>query len=439
MRKSDIFDDFAKIALEKGIIVEASPEELKKKLEENPRMDSLDISAIEALYGVKPDAPKDMQYKKNIFETAHPKSVVVAPSHDKLNGLVENPNEAQNIALHIVNKTNDGHLTGHKYAEQNLVLTLVRLGNSLDNSKKDELRILADTCLQQTTEDIKKKDLNKFAVGDPVTLGIGATVALIAVPLALTLGGIYLHQHLSYVNDGFVKNHEKLISEIDDLIKDSVSWGLGYKYKQELLDIVTDFRDKITDFYNVYMQIKPVIDYLEKPKTAKELVALVKSTDTEAIRKAHDIILRYANDMLPYINSVESQFKKETFKATQTEDKGWMQKVIDWTRFLHGGAGLIADDFDDVVRAIPPYKKSIGDILEVFKNAKTFRDNAKIQLEEAVKESKSEFSTPSAKEPDLPTKSPAKPSVETKSTEEHAEDLEKDLRYLGKELKLPEF
>lgn len=155
MRSSDIFERFAKIALDKGLITKASPEELKKKLEENPRMDSLDISAIEALYGVKPDLPKDMQYKKNIVEDAHPESVVVSPSHDKINGLVENINERQNILLRIVNKSPNGHAMQRKYAEKELLLSLVRIANDLDNTGKEELRKLADVCLEQTSKQIK--------------------------------------------------------------------------------------------------------------------------------------------------------------------------------------------------------------------------------------------------------------------------------------------
>src|SRR5574339_473388 len=158
-RRSEIFDSFVKIAQEKGMISEDAPEKAQKKLEKDPRADSLDISAIEALYGTKPDRPKDMDYKYNIIEDAHPNSVVISPSYDKLNGLVENDQERQDIILHILEKTPNGHLTQHKYAEKELVLTLVRLGNALDLQKQDELRVLADTCLDQ----VAHKDLKKEA------------------------------------------------------------------------------------------------------------------------------------------------------------------------------------------------------------------------------------------------------------------------------------
>jgi hypothetical protein len=54
--------------------------------------------------------------------------------------------------------------------------------------------------------------------------------------------------------------------------------------------------------------------------------------------------------------------------------------LTDKTQILHGGAGLIADDFDDVVHAIVPYKKSVDEILKILMDAKSIEQNAKNQL-----------------------------------------------------------
>lgn len=164
MKRSEIFDSFVKIAQEKGMISNDSSE-AKKKIEQTGRAGSDDISTIEALYGVKPDSAKGMDYKNNIMEAAHPNSVVVSPSYDKLNGLVENNIERQNILLNIVNKPVNGLSTQHKYAETQLLLTLVRIGDELDKRDENELRALSDVCLEQTS----KKSFTKTAQ-DPVTL-----------------------------------------------------------------------------------------------------------------------------------------------------------------------------------------------------------------------------------------------------------------------------
>ena len=188
MRRSDIFEDFVKIAEDKGLLSGTTHEDAKRKLEENPRMDSLDSAAIEALYGVKPDAAKEMEYEKNISEIAHPEAVVVSPSYDKINGLVENINERQNIIMNIVDQTPDGVLRQKKYAEQEFIMSLVRVGNDLDNKNQDKLRILADTCLQQITSEgsIEKKAF--------LGMGLAGSVGVVAVPIAAALGTLYVQQ-----------------------------------------------------------------------------------------------------------------------------------------------------------------------------------------------------------------------------------------------------
>ncbi len=163
--RSDIFEAYAKLAEEKGLVKTAAEDkknkkdkestELKKyKSEAYARVGSDDISAIEALYGVKPAAIKGMEYERNIVEIAHPTPVVVGPAYDKLNALVENINERQNI---IINKIRSKAPSGTsdmflKDAHNELVMELVRVGNDMDNADQEELRILADECL----EDLKK-------------------------------------------------------------------------------------------------------------------------------------------------------------------------------------------------------------------------------------------------------------------------------------------
>ena len=74
MRRFEIFESFAKIAQEKGLVSKAEHAEHTEKdfSETNPRMDSLTIEQISKLYNTKPSLPKDMEYTKNIMEIAHP-------------------------------------------------------------------------------------------------------------------------------------------------------------------------------------------------------------------------------------------------------------------------------------------------------------------------------------------------------------------------------
>ena len=228
MRRSEIFDEFVKIAEENNLV---SSEKSFSKLEKNPRADSLSISDIEKLYNVKPDST--LKYKNNIMESAHPDSSVVSNAYDKLNGLVENNIERQNILLNIVNKNNNGHLTQHKYAEKELLLSLVKIANDLDNKNQDELRCLADVCIEQVSSKSIKKEAQAAAAGLLATIGPwAAAVGLIA-------GAMLLKSNLPKFNSGFKPNHEDLMKQLDDLINSNdVTLGFGRKLRPEFIETV---------------------------------------------------------------------------------------------------------------------------------------------------------------------------------------------------------
>lgn len=405
MSRSDILNDFFKIAQEKGLISDKAPEKAKQILEKTHRADSLSVEDIEKLYGVKPEMAKGNQYKKNIMEDAHPTSYIVGPSYDKLNGLVENNNERQNIILNILSKTPNGHLTQHKYAEKDLILSLVRVGNDLDNKGDEKLRALADVCLLQAS----KYNIKKQAVFDPLT------ASLIAIPVLL--GTLYIQQHMSFVNEGFDKNHQKLVAEMDDLIQSSASWGVGYDYKSDFKNMVVDFKSKVVNFYSLYKKIEPIITELEKPRTAKELIDLAKQPQTDTVVRAYGSLKSSADDMLPYITTVEKNFSSETYKARQVEDKGFMSSLVDKMQIFHGGKGLVADDFDDVFRAIAPYKKSVSELVDLLKRAESIEKSAQQKIQEA--------STETNAEPATDVKSPTK--TQDVDIDKQVVDLEKDL------------
>jgi len=401
MSKSEIFDRFVKIAQEKGMISEDAPEKAKKILEKTQRADSLDISAIEALYGVKPKAPKDMEYKRNIIEDAHPNSVIVSPSYDKLNGLFENDNERQDILLNIVNKNNDGHSTHHKYAaRKDLVLSLVRVANDLDNKDETKLRILADTCLEQMA-------LKKHA-WIPIAVGIAAAV-----------GALYVQQHMSFTNEGFQKNHEKLVAEIDDMLNSNSDWGVGSSYTSEFHSMLVEFKNKLIAFDNMYQKVFPLISNLEKPRTAKELMEISQKPETDSVVKAHGVLRESVKQMSPYLDAIKRNFASEGYKARQTQDKGILTSLVDKMQIFHGGKGLVADDFDDVVHAIDPYQKSISEMLEILKRAESIEKSARTQLDQSMAQNQKEFGGEMAEKPGEPGK--------VKSDDFGIADLEKDL------------
>ena len=189
-RKSEIFDNYAKIAIDQGLISQAEEKT-------NPRYDSLEMSDIEIMYGVKPNG-KD---EKHIVEQAHPDSLVVMPAHDKIYGLVENELERQDMMVYIARKPTTGNLGGKRYvqAQEELLNELVRVGFLLDQNEKAELMNLADSCSNRI---IKQ-------AFEPVTIAI-----IIGAIIALTATGHAVYKGNHPDSQGFTPDLDNVLNEI---------------------------------------------------------------------------------------------------------------------------------------------------------------------------------------------------------------------------------
>jgi len=386
MRNSEIFDNFVKISQEKNLISNDSSDS-KKKLEETGRADSLDADTIAKLYGNKVNAPKEMEYEKNIIEVAHPSPVVVAPAYDRLNGLVENDQERQNILLRLVNKTPNGLSTQKRYAEKELTLSLVRLANNFDNTNQDKLRKLADQCLMQLTQHKTKQSLKKEA-------------ALPFIPLAVatTIGVLYANQHLPAANEGVERNYQKLVAELDDFLNDNNSgMGLqGHEYDEELLSDVRQFKDRLADFMKFYGSLTDVLRQLERPKDAKELVEISKSPASDTVSQSANKLRQMSTNMLAFIDAVHNNFNSDFYKNRHIKSKGVVDSILEKDLFygvsLKGGyKSLFADDFQDVVNAIIPFKDSISEVLKVMDNAKSIEKESEVKLTDIFEKAKEDF------------------------------------------------
>ncbi len=367
MKHSDIFNEFVKIAQEKGLIAKADQAEHTEKSfsETNPRHDSLSIEQISKLYNNKPKLPKDMEYKNNIMEDAHPDSLVLSPSHDKLNGLVENEIEGQNIRMRIVMKTPDGQLTQRKYAEKQLILSLVRTANDLDNHNQEELRKLADICLMQASG----KQFTKVAQWQ-----------LIGV-IAAAIGMLYAKQHLRFHSDGFSADYQKAIAEIDDLLNSNANFGVGYEYTPAFLQVVSKLKEELGKLNTGVQSIMPALEKIELPKTGAELKQIAQMPDTSNAIQALEAFKQIVEEVYPYINKTVVDFGNEAFKQRAIAQKGFLSSVVDSTEVLHGGGGLIADDFDDVKHALQTLKVDIDNIVKGLQGAESEQKDAQRQLE----------------------------------------------------------
>lgn len=385
MRRSEIFENFVKIAEDKGLVSKADHAEHTEKNLDNPRWDSLSIEQIGKLYNLKLDRPKDMEYEHNIMEDAHPDTVVISPSYDKLNGLVENEIEGQNIRARIVMKDPDGHLVNRKYAEKQLVLSLVRVGNDLDNRDEDELRKLADICLLQATN----SSMVKTALY-PLLFGAAASI----------IGAVYLKNHIKFHSDGFEMDFQKVMEEIEDLLTSNSNLGVGYTYRPEFIATVNDLKDKLQKFYENYKQLEPVLDKIDAPKDAKSLVELAQHPASTEVIDAIKNFKGQAGNIYAFLRKCIQDFSSESYKARQVVDKGIFTQLMDAAK-LHGGSGLIADDIDDVQHALQTVWGDIVNIMKSIQGANSVEQAAQQQLEQTAAEFEQAVpSEPSAEKPE---------------------------------------
>jgi chaperonin cofactor prefoldin len=232
---------------------------------------------------------------------------------------------------------------------------------------------------------------------------------------------------MGFINEGVEKNHEKLIAEIDDLLNSSVSWGVGQQYTQDFLRQMTQFKSELMKIYSEYQKVAGVINTLETPRTGKDLMILASAPQTTQVIDAYNSFKKLFDNFKPYLEQVERNFKKETYKIRQIQDKGWLSRVVDWAQILHGGWGLIADDFDDVVHAIAPYKRSIEETLTVLNEAETFEKDAQNKIQSALGTTTPEFG---AEEPIPPAQQPGTTFVSSRPRT----DIEGDAAELEREL-----
>ena len=225
---SDIFNEFAKIAIEKGLITEAK----EVGNESNPRFDSLSNDDIKALYGIKPEGDSE----EHILDQAHPESVYVAPAYDKMNGLVENLFERQDVMQWIATKPNDGKHTNERYvkANQDLTMALLNTAFMLDKTGDMELMKLADNCASRLVKTAWSwKDfmgsigLGAGALGIGGILGGGTTLAAgLSGPVGWAVfGGVLgiaaiINNFGPRVDKGVVDNCSSAIKQLTDVIKD---------------------------------------------------------------------------------------------------------------------------------------------------------------------------------------------------------------------------
>lgn len=365
MSNSDIFNEYVKISLEKGLISEAK-DDAKKILEKTRRADSQSISDIAALYGVEPNQADGQEYEKNIAEVAHPNASVVSPSHDKLNGTVWDINRKQNILLNIVNKPVNGLLTHHKYAREELLKSLIRTANHMDNLDREELRVLADDCIDGLTKESGSSFFDKLKgwleetgedvadVGTGAVIGgaVGGLIGLLGGPFGVSAGiygGAAVGGAISAIfatgpeAKNVHYNAEQAQLQLQDIITDYPDDDLLVKYSEQLESI----KDSALKYDAVVSKAQAdSVKMQEDPESA--------DFDFEADKKeTQEIGKKYLQDLIN-INKTILIFLLEIKRGKYTSEDSPI-----WSKVKKPFTALFGSDIHDAERSAEQLKREV--------------------------------------------------------------------------------
>lgn len=348
-----IFDEYAKLALQQGLISTAAEEEPVRYGKDS-------LKYIENLQNIQPDGQE-----KTIVEQAHPETYYAAKAHDRMNGVVENVQERQNVMVEIARRAPTGNLFNHRYvqAHQDLMSSLSKASWWLDREGEYEMMTLSDSCLKKTA-------------GLPLILGL---VALVGV-----LGGVaYKMNHPS--SHGFAMDLTLAKQKIDDSIGDYPELR---KTLQPLIDNLDKLQQSFTSAENDRADVKARLMALSGAQSIEEKKKILQANSINffASRRYDKIMasladLRAKGDaVLRQIPGAIEELKGARGKYEKTLSIPGLNDLWESAKTLWYNYG-IQSDTDGAVDALDILSSSINDLFTGINNQVSELENLKSQVQ----------------------------------------------------------
>lgn len=322
-RHSDVFEEYAKIALERGLISNAQEEKDSSKKTEK-KEDSKELSNAEILYGIKQVSTHEL------LQQAHPKTVVMGPAYDALNGVVEDLELRSNVMQHIALKNPKILQTNTRYvkAYKDLLDETVKLGFYLDNKNQNSLMKLADSCTQELTKEAnwKLKLLKLLGIGAAAGLTTGVATQYMAPSQGLVRDTDLLIEKISEVKSVMPADAPQHLTEkllkidtaalaIKELAKLAIHSDPATSSKDGLVKIKSALEKQLITLQDIpefVKEIKPVLESSESSKSG------VREVGSEII----DVLWVPALESLRY-------FYGNTFIGSKNEFLSLMDRKIE--------------------------------------------------------------------------------------------------------------
>lgn len=344
---------------------------------------------IQDLYDI-PKKYNDKEFKKNLVEVAHPEPAVLFQAYDKMNGLIENVNERQNIISNILDKkTEDGERT-KKYATQLLTLNLIKIANDADTANISDIRILADHCISQLTNvnlsstaskdsfmDAAKGYLSDAEdVGKGVGTGavIGGLIGLLGGP-----GGALLGAQIGAGLGGALSYFGKSAPEVKNVFINAKDT------KEQLADILPQFPNN-----KILLKLNAIVDKLIEiaPKyytVVGDLKANAKIVDS-IITSFESVLFSYKETYKQFVIAAKSgAFEDDT-------SSGWGKVTKPLYSFMD-------TDFEDVEDSLGSLNTAVDKAFESIKIAKSALGEAAIEANTKLNALQEQKSSPSSTKP----------------------------------------
>ena len=403
---SEVYSEFYKIAVEKGLVKEEIKEEetsrTPNKIPEGWRGTPEQKKLIESLYDVFNET--DDKTGKELIEKAHPKPVNVADSYIEKGGLVENLNEQNDAFVSSTNRNPNGNLYRRVLSVKNLCDELTIIADEMDIRGQQDLMKFADSLLQQINSEIsKKKSLNKIAVL-PAVLPAVMPIAIWAIPAGLA--GVALIYYLLNRHDGTIYEISQsisfLIQEINKYLVKKFNFSTDSNINSELAgrpEILNDvrslvvFAQKLANFREEFQTklnaFNEATSFANTVKGASSLQSLNSNTLTglsDTLTSQHDIINSTFKDLMKvedgFIAEINNNFKniseilvrnKKMEHYQGEKQESWYGKAWENVKHLWDSVGNTYEDdiltaYKDVIAAMNSHK-------EKMKNQKTSAEN----------------------------------------------------------------
>jgi tetrahydromethanopterin S-methyltransferase subunit B len=332
LKNSEIFDEYAKIAEKMGLI---------SKAEEK----------VEDVYNLP------LKSVKELVEEAHPETIVQGPSYDKMNGIIENVQQRQDIMSMLALKTPTGFHDNTRYisASEDLLNSTLKIALMLDNQNQEQAAKLADSITQQLY-----KEATPLIVLAPY---------LIAGAVAL-LGGASAYAGNHPDSQGFKNDILKTLDQLDD-VKDKYPKSVATlaPFEKLLKDTITtdnDLEKELDSISNLVLQIKTETDKDKRIALSKNIASAIFSNSKD--KKIEESIKKIKNLTEAIVDSTDTvkTFLETLNSGPESTVMQWLTKVKEY---------VVQSDVEDVLDLLEVLKASANDFNKSLDNKLVSLDN----------------------------------------------------------------